>query len=67
MLRLISGWRHSNSCTPVSSSRLGDANAHISESDRVSQYLIKSVIYYGDQSPDEVFFRLWQATRWFGY
>ena len=26
-------------------------------SDRVSQYLIKSVIYDGDQSPDEVFFR----------
>jgi hypothetical protein len=26
-------------------------------SDRVSQYLIRSVIYSGDQSPDEVFFR----------
>ena len=26
-------------------------------SDRVSQYLIKHVIYEGDQSPDEVFFR----------
>ena len=26
-------------------------------SDRVSQYLIKHVIYKGDQSPDEVFFR----------
>jgi hypothetical protein len=26
-------------------------------SDRVSQYLIKNVIYEGDQSPDEVFFR----------
>jgi len=26
-------------------------------SDRVSQYLIKNVIYRGDQSPDEVFFR----------
>lgn len=27
-------------------------------SDRVSQYLIKSVIYKGDQSPKEVFFRI---------
>jgi len=27
-------------------------------SDRVSQYLIKRVIYEGDQSPDEVFFRI---------
>ena len=27
-------------------------------SDRVSQYLIKQVIYSGDQSPDEVFFRI---------
>ena len=27
-------------------------------SDRVSQYLIKKVIYEGDQSPDEVFFRI---------
>jgi len=26
-------------------------------SDRVSQYLIKNVIYEGDQSPDEIFFR----------
>jgi hypothetical protein len=26
--------------------------------DRVSQYLIKDVIYKGDQSPDEIFFRL---------
>ena len=26
-------------------------------SDRVSQYLIRNVIYQGDQSPDEVFFR----------
>lgn len=27
-------------------------------SDRVSQYLIKHVIYKGDQSPDEIFFRI---------
>src|SRR5690242_10879547 len=27
-------------------------------SDRVSQYLIRNVIYRGDQSPDEVFFRI---------
>jgi hypothetical protein len=27
-------------------------------SDRVSQYLIRNVIYKGDQSPDEVFFRI---------
>jgi thymidylate kinase len=27
-------------------------------SDRVSQYLIKYVIYHGDQSPEEVFFRI---------
>jgi hypothetical protein len=27
-------------------------------SDRVSQYLIKNVIYKGDQSPEEVFFRI---------
>lgn len=27
-------------------------------SDRVSQYLIRNVIYSGDQSPDEVFFRI---------
>ena len=27
-------------------------------SDRVSQYLIKNVIYHGDQSPQEVFFRI---------
>lgn len=27
-------------------------------SDRVSQYLIKEVIYQGDQSPEEVFFRI---------
>src|SRR5258706_2193424 len=26
-------------------------------SDRISQYLIKNVIYRGDQSPEEVFFR----------
>ncbi len=26
-------------------------------SDRVSQYLIKQVIYYGDAAPDEIFFR----------
>ncbi len=27
-------------------------------SDRVSQYLIRNVIYKGDQSPDEIFFRI---------
>jgi len=27
-------------------------------SDRVSQYLIKNIIYHGDQSPEEVFFRI---------
>ena len=27
-------------------------------SDRVSQYLIKHVIYRGDQSPEELFFRI---------
>lgn len=27
-------------------------------SDRVSQYLIKNIIYSGDQSPDELFFRI---------
>jgi thymidylate kinase len=27
-------------------------------SDRVSQYLIREVIYHGDQSPEEVFFRI---------